>query len=103
MLSRRKFLQTNAAGLALPLAGPRGGARPALGAANTSPANASSARDYWKDWPLYFTAKVNEARAHRRAALQNLGDKSQALERVRAVRARVWELVGGQLEKTPLN
>jgi len=100
MISRRKFLQTNAAGLALPLA--RGGA---LGhAAKISPAQETLPdRNYWNDWPDYLTAKMNSARALRMAALDGLRTAAQVQERVQAVRARAWELVGGQFEKTPLN
>lgn len=99
MISRRKFLQTNAAGLALPLAG--SGALPS--AAMISPAEAAPDRDYWNDWPLYLTAKVNAARALRLAALENLQTSAQVRERIQAVRTRAWELVGGQFERTPLN
>lgn len=100
MISRRKFLQTNAAGLALPLA--RGGAL--AQPAKISPAQETLPdRNYWNDWPNYLTAKMNSVRALRMAALDGLRTGAQVQERVQAVRARAWELVGGQLEKTPLN
>jgi len=103
MLSRRKFLQTNAAGLALPLTVPGPRAIPALHAAQSSAANPLLSRDYWNDWPLYLTAKVNLARAHRMAALERLQTVAQVQQRSLAIRSRVWDLLGGQLEKTPLN
>ncbi len=103
MVSRRQFLQANAAGLALPLAGTGAPAKPVLRPANSPPPNTSHIRNYWNDWPLYLTSKVNLARAHRLAALEELRTEAEVQERIRAVRARAWELVGGQLEKTPLN
>jgi cephalosporin-C deacetylase-like acetyl esterase len=100
MLSRRKFLQTNMAGLTLPLVNSQ-----AL--AQTVPATArldeSSARAYWNDWPNYLTAKVNESRARRKAALAALSSAAQVRERAQMVRAKVWDLIGGPLERTPLN
>src|SRR5579863_7771981 len=99
MISRSKFLQTNAAGLALPLAG--SGALP--NAAGISPAQTTPDPDYWNDWPLYLTAKMNAARALRKAALDGLQTEAQVQERIQAVRTKAWELVGGQFEKTPLN
>src|SRR5579862_2385454 len=99
MISRRRFLQTNAAGLALPLAG--GGAPQPL--PKISPELTTPDRDYWSDWPHYLTAKVNAARARRMAALEGLRTAAQVQKRIQAVRDKVWELVGGRLEKTPLN
>lgn len=100
MISRRKFLQTNAAGLALPLAGSAG--LPATAKISLEQ-ETSPDRDYWNDWPLYLTAKVNAARAQRKAALERLQTEAQVQERIQAVRDKVWELIGGRLEKTPLN
>jgi cephalosporin-C deacetylase-like acetyl esterase len=100
MISRRKFLQTNAAGLALPLAGGGALAQPA----KISPAQETLPdRNYWNDWPNYLTAKMNSVRALRMAELDGLRTGAQVQERVQAVRAKAWELVGGRFEKTPLN
>jgi len=103
MLSRRRFLETNVAGLALPAA--RRSARATADLIGTSgpTANTSPERDYWNDWPRYLTARVNAARAQRKAVLEALRTEAQARERIQAVRSRVWELVGGPLDKTPLN
>ncbi len=111
MLSRRKFLQSNVAGLAFPLAGsvakaagPQSGtALPESTQELSSPPIASAKRDYWNDWPLYLTAKMNEARARRKAALASIRTDAQVRERGDMIRQKVWELIGGQLEKTPLN
>jgi cephalosporin-C deacetylase-like acetyl esterase len=101
MVSRRRFLQANAIGLALPLAASRAQAR--VGTPKTTSFPSAAKHDYWNDWPLYLTAKVNEARAQRKAALASLRTAEQAQERLRMLRARVWELIGGPLERTPLN
>ena len=101
MVSRRRFLQANAIGLALPLAGSRAQAQ--VGAPKTALPPSAAKRDYWNDWPLYLTAKVNEARAQRKAALASLRTAEQAKERLRMLRTQVWKLVGGPLERTPLN
>jgi cephalosporin-C deacetylase-like acetyl esterase len=103
MLTRRKFLQANAASLALPLVGAAESAPARSAAPAASPAEAAAARDYWNDWPRYLTSKVNEARARRKAALASVRTPELARVRAERVRSKVWELVGGPLEKTPLN
>ena len=103
MLTRRRFLQTNAAGLALPLVGAGEPARAGAAKPAASPSDPAVARDYWNDWPRYLTSKVNEARARRKAALAAVRTPEQAGERAERVRSKVWELIGGPLEKTPLN
>ncbi len=103
MISRRQFLQTNAAGLALPLPRVSPPSHPAVRSVNPLPPDATPSRDYWNDWPSYLTSKVNLARNRRMEVLRNLGTPAQVLERIQMVREKVWELVGGPLEKTPLN
>lgn len=103
MLSRRKFLKTNVATIAFPLAG---SSAPATKAAESEEPNSSPAtfeRDYWNDWPLYLTAKVNAARAYRKTILNSLQSEEDVRNRIRTIREKVWELVGGPLDKTPLN
>lgn len=101
MLSRRKFLQANAATLALSL--------PAAGAAShgedaAGPApDGESKRDYWNDWPADFIARMSAVRARRKAMLDRLRTPDDVRQHADAVRAKVWELIGGRLEKTPLN
>ncbi len=103
MLSRRKFLQTNVAGLAFPLARSRAAGRAEPANRDPSPSGATSKRDYWNDWPLYLTAKVNEARAQRQAVLASIRSEAQARARIQMIRQNVWELIGGGLEKNPLS
>lgn len=103
MVSRRKFFQASITTLASSLAWPAG--RAVLGDAKmeSGASPAAAKRDYWNDWPLYFSAKVNEARARRKAALASVHSPDQVRERIKTIRAKVWEIVGGPLEKTPLN
>jgi cephalosporin-C deacetylase-like acetyl esterase len=103
MLSRRRFLQTPAAGLALSLAKTQALAQAEPAKATSALPPAAAKRDYWNDWPLYLTAKVKEARARRKAALAALANRAQTEARIQTVRAKVWDLIGGPLEKTPLN
>jgi cephalosporin-C deacetylase-like acetyl esterase len=60
-------------------------------------------RDYWNDFPNYLSSAVNAARARRKSDLSKIKTRQQADERAAFVRRNVWELVGGPLEKTPLN
>jgi dienelactone hydrolase len=103
MLSRRRFIQSNIAGLALPLAGSRAEAKAESARPDSSPPDQAPERAYWNDWPAYLTAKMQEARAQRKAALASLRSEAEVRERVQMVRAKVWDLIGGPLEKTPLN
>lgn len=103
MSSRRSFLQANILGLALSV--PAGDV---LGAARASSKNSGSLRDefkrdYWNDWPSYLTAKMNEARARRLAELRAMRTAGDVQARIDKVRSTVWRLIGGELEKTPLN
>ena len=50
-----------------------------------------------------MTAQVNAARAKRKSELAQLKSRSAADERVAMVRTKVWELIGGKLDETPLN
>lgn len=102
MLSRRKFLQANAAGLALPFAG--ASLRPAAPVTTEQKAaKATYQRDFWNDWPQYLTAKMQEARARRKAALAAITSPQQARVRAEMIRKKIWDLIGGPFEKTPLN
>jgi cephalosporin-C deacetylase-like acetyl esterase len=103
MFSRRRFLQTNLAGLALTLPGSETPDEGGLGRPDSPPPDKSSDRAYWDDWPTYLIAEMNEARARRKAALAALSSEAQVRQRIEMVRKKVWELIGGPFEKTPLN
>jgi cephalosporin-C deacetylase-like acetyl esterase len=73
-------------------------------ALNAQPALPTSpVRDYWNDFPNYLTSVVNAARVRRKAALSKIGTRMEADERASFVRSKIWELIGGPLEKTPLS
>lgn len=107
MTTRRRFIAAN-------LIGAAGGALlPELLAAEIAQSNpppagpagasAHSARDFWNDWPRYLTAKVNAARDRRLSLLAAIDSPAKAGKRSEMVRATLWELLGGPLERSPLN
>ncbi|MGH9355902.1 MAG: alpha/beta hydrolase family protein, partial [Terriglobia bacterium] len=101
MLSRRSFLQTGGAGAAL-LNGMFRDLR-ANAAEPFFPARAAQKRDYWNDWSDYLAAEVHKARPRRVAELAAIRTPAELRSRQASVRARVWRLIGGPIEKTPLN
>jgi cephalosporin-C deacetylase-like acetyl esterase len=104
MITRRKFIQSNMLGLALPLAGANTFAAAGPGSEPAdSRTEGQGERDYWNDWPQYLTGEINKARARRLAGLQALRSEADVRARIDKVRSTVWKLVGGQFEKTPLN
>lgn len=62
-----------------------------------------SGRDFWNDWPAYLRAKVNQARGKRLANLAAIDSVAAVRERSAMIRSKLWELIGGSLERTPLN
>lgn len=102
MTSRRSFLQSSSVGL--------------VGALDVSSLHAESSsapapirpalpfhREYWNDWPAYLAERIKEARARRHTALHKITSRAQAEDRIAFVRTQVWKLIGGPLERTPLN
>ncbi len=63
---------------------------------------ASSARDYWNDLPNLMIARVNAARAKRKADLAKITSSAAAAERISMIRTTVWELIGGKPAESPL-
>ncbi|MGI8962454.1 MAG: alpha/beta fold hydrolase [Bryobacteraceae bacterium] len=59
--------------------------------------------DYWNDFPNYIAGRVNETRASRNVLLKKVTNQIEAAERASVVRNKVWELIGGRPETTPLN
>ncbi len=102
MPSRRKFIQTNILGAAAALAG-RSTFAAGLPAAQQAvlPGDAGE-RDFWNDLPRYVSAQINEARARRLAELRAMRTEADVRARIDKVRSKVWKLVGGQFDKTPL-
>lgn len=103
MSSRRRFIQTNVLGWALTPA-----VRGSMASAFTRdggelPLPDDEARDFWNDWPRYLAARMNEARARRAAELKGMSSDAAVRARIEKTRRTVWQLLGGQFEKTPLN
>lgn len=105
MITRRKFLQSNVLGLALPMAGANNfvAVGEPVSESSASQAQGGAGRDYWNDWPGYITSQMNEARGRRLAQLRVLRSESDVRARIEKTRSSVWKLVGGPFEKTPLN
>lgn len=102
MKTRRSFLQASSLAMAAPFAdlSLNGQETPSKNGRGAEP---SSVRDYWNDYPNYLTSVVNHARARRKAELSKLSNAKAASDRAAFVRSKVWELIGGPLERTPLN
>jgi hypothetical protein len=96
MKTRRGFL--NATSLAIAAAG-----LSRAGEESQPVAGALGNRDYWNDYPNYLTSVVNKARERRLAELAQIKTAKQAGQRSQVIHKKVWELIGGPLEKTPLN
>lgn len=62
-----------------------------------------SGRDLWNDWPAHLTDKMNQTRNKRIADLEAIDSVAEVQERITMIRSKLWELIGGPLEKTPLN
>ena len=99
MISRRNVVKGNLAAL-LSRAGfssqPNGGT-------SDDGSGSSPVGDYWNDWPDYLSHLTNVAREKRKAVLASIQTKEQVRKRRATILARVWESIGGQLERTPLN
>lgn len=102
-------MQTGVAGLVSSLAipvHPAGLVKAQVAANESSTANESfpdEKRDYWNDWPSYFDARVSQARMERKTELTSVRGQQEVQQRISVVRSKIWEIVGGPLEKTPLN
>jgi dienelactone hydrolase len=102
MPSRRKFIQTNILGAAAALTGRDAFAVDLPSTPQTAPFEDKGKRDFWNDLPRYVAAQMNEARARRLAELRAMRAEAGVKERIEKVRSKVWRLIGGQFEKTPL-
>lgn len=102
MASRRKFIQTNILGAAAALTGRNAFAAGLPSTPQAAPHEGDAKRDFWNDLPRYVTAQMNEARARRLAELRQMRTEADVRARIEKVRSKVWNLIGGQFEKTPL-
>ena len=103
MPSRRKFIQTNILGAAMALTGRDAFAAGLPSAGQRASPGDDGKRDFWNDLPRYLTAQMNEARTRRLAELRALRTEANVRAHIEKVRSKVWKLIGGQFDKTPLN
>src|SRR6185437_12581287 len=105
MTTRRKFLAANLIGAAGLAVNPVEIFSEPTNSASTPTAarQVRSDRDFWNDWPAYLMVEMNEARSRRLAALAGIHSVAQMQERAAMVRSKLWELIGGTPERTPLN
>ena len=97
MNSRRQFLEATTLAALI--------AKPAVTARQTEVASATQRfkRDYWNDLPNRMIAQVNAARSKRKSDLAKITSSSASEERISTVRAKVWELIGGKPDESPLH
>jgi cephalosporin-C deacetylase-like acetyl esterase len=106
--TRRKFLETTGA---LAAAAGLGHASPlAQSPAGTAQAGAPGVQlsvetlpDYSRDLERYLIRVSNEARERRKRLIDAITTKQQVLDRQKSVVAELWKMLGGPLDKTPLN
>ena len=102
-MNRRQFAIDSIVGLGSSLAIPSSRALLADTQPAPSWANAEAKRDYWIDWPTYFSKNVSVVRQMRKAELASIRSQSQVRERIETIRSKVWKILGGPFDKTPLN
>src|ERR1039458_10533946 len=107
MTTRRSFLATNLVGAAgytsIRRWIPAAAAYPSQSSDRPANADANSDRDFWNDWPSHIAGKMNDAREKRLANLATINSSTKVQERTAMIRATLWKLLGGPLERTPLN
>jgi cephalosporin-C deacetylase-like acetyl esterase len=110
-LTRRKFLETTGA---LAAAAGFGGS---VAASTQSPAadrrggapgvdlnvDVAALPDYSRDLERYLIRVANEARDRRARAIAAISTRQQVLDRQKTVVAELWKMLGGPLDRTPLN
>lgn len=102
MNTRRRFLQASSLAVAGHLSHASLARQSETPGAQPAP-EAALSRDYWNDFPNYLTSVINSARQRRKSALSKVTTQKQADARASFVNSKIWELIGGPLEKTPLN
>src|SRR5262249_55214037 len=105
--TRRRFLE--AAGAIVAAAG-HGCSRQATTATNRSGATGvelgvgnAALPDYAHELERYVVRLASDARARRKQALDAISTPQGILDRQKTVTEQVWNMLGGPLERTPLN
>ncbi len=73
------------------------------GAAAHNTGTAGAGVDFWNDWANELTSAMNRSRAARLDTLAQIKSPSQAQARVEMIRVKLWQLLGGPLERGDLN
>ncbi len=106
MTTRRRFLAANllaAAGFGSGLRGSPFAQGEEVNPSGHTAVAPPAGVDFWNDWADQLTRTMNRSRDERRSTLAEIRSQSQAQARVEKVRAELWQLLGGQLERGDLN
>jgi cephalosporin-C deacetylase-like acetyl esterase len=109
--TRRKFLATTGA-----LGAVAGLTRPAGASIQHSPGGSQAGApgvelnvdvaalpDYSRDLERYLIRLTNDARERRRRVISTISTRQEVLDRQKLVVAELWKMLGGPLDRTPLN
>jgi cephalosporin-C deacetylase-like acetyl esterase len=106
MTTRRRFLAANllgAAGFGSGLGRRSFAENKEINTAAGIVPSASPGNDFWNDWADQLTRTMNRSREARMGALAAIKSPSQAQARVEMIRTKLWQLLGGPLERGELN
>src|SRR4051812_10436614 len=107
--TRRRFLETTGALAAAAGFGPgigvreQAGNRPQGAPGVELNVDVAALPDYSRDLERYLIRLTNEARERRKRIINAISTRQQVLERQKSVVAELWRMLGGPLDKTPLN
>jgi cephalosporin-C deacetylase-like acetyl esterase len=109
--TRRRFLETTGALAAAAGFGPAvtawtqsaAGGRQAGAPGVELNVDAAALPDYSRDLERYLIRVTNEARERRAKVVGAISTRQQVLDRQKTVVAELWKMLGGQLDRTPLN
>src|SRR3954468_11670564 len=107
--TRRRFLETTGALAAAAGFGPgigvpqQSGSRPQGAPGVELNVDVAALPDYSRDLERYLIRLTNEARDRRKRIINAIATRDQVLERQKSVVAELWKMLGGPLDKTPLN
>src|SRR5882672_3865077 len=108
--TRRRFLETGALAAAAGLGRPVGsfkqspaGSRQAGAPGVELNVDSAALPDYSRDLERYLVGLSNEARERRKRVINAISTRQEVLDRQKSVVAELWKMLGGPLDRTPLN
>ena len=109
--TRRRFLETTgalaaAAGLARPagsLKQPSAGSRQAGAPGVELNVDGAALPDYSRDLERYLVRLSTDARERRKRVINTISTRQEVLDRQKIVVAELWKMLGGPLDRTPIN